>query len=56
MRCLLIRSNYERKYDAITLRVASSILDYLFVVLLHNVLKYPRATSRFRLSLFLLMS
>ena len=30
IRCLLVRSNYVRKYDTITLRVGSSFLDYLF--------------------------
>ena len=36
--CLLVRSNYARKYDTI-LRVGSSFLDYFFVGHLHNVLK-----------------
>ena len=36
---LLVRSNYVRKYDTITLRVGALFLDYFFVVRLHNVLK-----------------
>ena len=39
MRCLLVRSNYVRKLDTITLRVGSSFLGYFFVVRLHNILK-----------------
>ena len=39
IRYLLLRSNFVRKYATITLRVGSSVLDYFFVVRLHNVLK-----------------
>ena len=37
MRCLLVRSNFVRKYDTIILRIASSFLDYVFMIGLHNM-------------------
>ena len=39
MRCLLLRSNYVRKSDTITLGAVSSFLGYFLVVRLHNILK-----------------
>ena len=37
--CLLIRSNYVRKLDTISLRAVSLFLGYLFVVRLYNILR-----------------
>ena len=39
MRRLMVRSNYVRKNDIITLRVRHSFLGYFFLVRLHNVMK-----------------
>ena len=39
MYCLLVRSNYVRKLDTISLRAGSLFLGYFFVVRLHNILK-----------------